>query len=233
MSNTGSSTASPTSGRPRNREIDNAVLAATLEILDRVGYPGLTMEEAAKRAGTSRPAIYRRWPNRARMALAAIATRLDVPTPPDTGCTICDFGEALDIFLTAYRTIRPDVLSSLYTDCAHDDELKQQYMDIIIDPPYHAVGITLDRAIDRGHVRADVDRVQLLDMLASLVHYRALFGNAHITDDEAEKAIVTLLRGAAVDYDALVEHSKAMEEEHEMRMREVHQISTSRSAKIV
>jgi hypothetical protein len=48
-------------------------------------------------------------------------------------------------------------------------------------------------------------------MVGSLVHYLALFGDRHITDAEAEHAIETLLRGAAVDYDALIEHSRALE----------------------
>lgn len=214
MSNSRGSTASTHTGRPRNLDIDNAVLTATLQLLSEVGYSNLTFEDVAKRAGTSRPAIYRRWPGRPHMTLAAIATRLEVPTPPDTGCTLCDIGEAFDVFLEAYRTIRPDVLSSLYADCAADQDLKQRYMDTLIEPPRAAVSITIDRAIERQNIRSTVDRDTLLDMLASLVHYRAMFGHEHMTPDEAENAIELILRGAAIDYEALLAHSQALEEEH-------------------
>ena len=214
MSDAHRSTAGGPGGRPRDPQIDNAVLAATLDVLDEAGYSRLTLEDVARRAGTSRPAIYRRWPGRAPLVLAAIATRLDVPSPPDTGCTLCDVDESFNVFLAAYRTIRPDVLSSLYTDCAADPELRARYLDTVIEPSRRAVSHTLDRAIDRGDLRADIDREQVLDIVGSLVHYRALFGSRHMTDVEAARAIETLLKGVAVDYDALVAHSKALEQKH-------------------
>ncbi|MEV1291266.1 TetR/AcrR family transcriptional regulator [Pseudonocardia sp. NPDC049635] len=198
-------------GRPRDPHIDSAVLEATVALLDESGYTGLSLEEVARRAGTTRPAIYRRWSGRARLALAAIAARLDVPASPDTGCTLCDFGEGLLVFLAEFRAIRPDVLGSLFADCAGDPELRAQYMQIVFAPPRAAVGAMLDRAIARGDLRADTDRDQILDLLGSLVYYRALFQDTHLSDDDAEKLVETLLRGAAVDYDALVAHSEAME----------------------
>ncbi|GAB3846770.1 hypothetical protein GCM10029963_27100 [Micromonospora andamanensis] len=201
-------------GRPRDPQIDNAVLAATLDVLDETGYSRLTLEDVARRAGTSRPAIYRRWPGRAPLVLAAIATRLDVPSPPDTGCTLCDLDESFNVFLASYRTIRPDVLSSLYIDCAADPDLRTRYLDTVIEPSRRAVSHTLDRAIARGDLRANTDREQVLDIVGSLVHYRALFGRRHMTDVEAQSAIETLLKGIAVDYDALVEHSETLEQEH-------------------
>src|SRR5690625_4439843 len=198
-------------GRPRSYEIDAALIAATLAILDEEGYGGISLEAVAKRAGTSRPAIYRRWSGRAPLVLAAVAARLDVPTPPDTGCTLCDIGESFNVFLGAYRTIRPEVLSALYAECARDPELRARYLATVIEPARTAVGCTLDRAIARGDLRADVDRDLLLDIVGSLVHYRAMFGPEHLADDEAEQAIEVLLKGAAVDYAALVAHSEALE----------------------
>src|ERR687894_515882 len=66
-------------GRPRNRHIDTAVLDATLAVLNEVGYTALSLEDVARRAATTRPAIYRRWSGRPRLVLAALAVRLDVP----------------------------------------------------------------------------------------------------------------------------------------------------------
>lgn len=204
----------PTVGRPRDPHIDAAVLAATLDVLAESGYGGLTLEEVARRAGTSRPAIYRRWPGRVPLALDAIATRLDVPTPPDTGCTLCDLGESFAVFLSAYRTIRPDVLSSLHADCAPDPALRERFLQTVVEPARRAVGATLDRAFQRGDLRPDADRDLLLDLVAALVHYRAVLGEQPLTAEEAERAVEMLLRGAARDYPALVEHSLTLEQEH-------------------
>lgn len=214
MSHTSGSATGGSGGRPRDPRIDEAVLTATLEVLEESGYVGLSIEEVARRAGTSRPAIYRRWPGRAPLVLAALATRLDVPTPPDTGCTLCDMDESFNIFLSTYRTISPDVICSLYAECAFDPELRERYMATVVEPCRRAVGHTLDRATRRGHLRQDADREQLLDFVGALVHYRALAGRRHLTDKEAEAAIETLLRGAAVDYAALVEHMEEVEREY-------------------
>ncbi|MEU6646894.1 TetR/AcrR family transcriptional regulator [Saccharomonospora sp. NPDC046836] len=200
-------------GRPRDPHIDAAVLAATLGLLDEVGYTNVSLEEVARRAGTSRPAIYRRWSNRPALVLAAIGSRLDVPTAPDTGCTLCDIGDSFNIFLAAYRTIRPDAYIALYSECVRDPELQQRYVQTVVEPSRDAVRETLRRAVDRGDLRDDVDVEQLLDVIASLAHYRVLFGQ-HLSDDEAEKVIETLLQGAAVDYAALLAHSEALEREH-------------------
>lgn len=201
-------------GRPRDRRIDDSVIAAALAIMDSDGYGGLSLEAVARQAGTSRPAIYRRWSGRAPLALAAIADRLTVPVPPDSGCTLCDMGESFSIFLTAYRSIRLDVLTALHADCAVDPSLRAAYIEAIVEPARRAVGSTLDRAIARGDLRADTDRNLLLDLVGSLVQHRALFGPEHLSDDDAERAIEILLRGAAADYTALLAHSEALAQEH-------------------
>lgn len=214
MSTDDRSDASSPSGRPRDPGIDRAVLAATLEILDESGYAELSLEEVTRRARTTRPALYRRWAGRPALVLAAIATRLDVPAPPDTGCTLCDIGESFGVFLAAYRTLRPEVLSALYIDCADDPELRQRYLDTVVEPARHAVGRTLERAARRGDLRSDADLDQLLDLVASLVHYRALFGREHLSNEEAWRAIELLMRGAAVDFAELLAHSEALEAQH-------------------
>ncbi|MGK9220450.1 MULTISPECIES: TetR/AcrR family transcriptional regulator [unclassified Microbacterium] len=199
-------------GRPRDAQLDHAILDAALAILDEAGYQELSLEAVARKAGTSRPAIYRRWPGRARLALAAISSRLESPRSPDTGCTLCDLDESISLFLAAYRRIRPDVLSALLAECATSADLRAQYLETLIEPARRAVACTIDRAVGRGDVRPDADREVLLDMVGALVHYLALFGDRHITDAEAQQAVEILLRGAARDYNALVAHSRALEQ---------------------
>jgi AcrR family transcriptional regulator len=60
--------------RRRGNTLDDAILgAAWAELLDH-GYADFTMEAVAKRAGTSRPVLSRRWPTRADLAVAAIGS---------------------------------------------------------------------------------------------------------------------------------------------------------------
>jgi Tetracyclin repressor-like, C-terminal domain len=81
-------------------------------------------------------------------------------------------------------------------------------MTTLFDPPRTAVKETLDRAHARGDLRDDVDRDLILDLLGSLIHYRALFGHARTSDIEIERAVEALLQGIAADYPRLLEQSR-------------------------
>lgn len=82
-------------------------------------------------------------------------------------------------------------------------------MTTLFQPPRDAVVQVLDAAIARGDLRADTYRELLLDLLASLVHYRALFGHASTSDNNVEEAVHALLRGVAANYEHLVAISQA------------------------
>jgi AcrR family transcriptional regulator len=197
-------------GRPRNAQIDAAVLEATLATLDESGYGRLSLEEVARRAGTTKPAIYRRWPSRQRLVLAALGERLGEVRAPDTGCTLCDLDESLKLFVAAFRRMPPGVIGPLFADCAGDRELQAAFMTSLFDPPRAAVKETLDRAHARGDLRAEVDRELILDLIGALVHYRTLFGHARMSDAEIERAVEALLQGIAADYPRLLEHSRRL-----------------------
>jgi AcrR family transcriptional regulator len=203
-------------GRPRDRQIDVAVLKATLSVLDSSGYGGLTLEEVARRAGTTKPAIHRRWAGRQRLVLAALARRLGASRAPDTGCTLCDLDECLKLFVAAFRRLPPGVIGPLFADCAGDHELRSAFMVTLFDPPRAAVRETLERARTRGDLRDDVDIGLILDVIGSLVHYRVLFAHAPVSNAEVERAVEALLQGIATDYPRLLEHSRRMSGDPEL-----------------
>jgi AcrR family transcriptional regulator len=195
-------------GRPRNMSIDVAVLDATDAVLDESGYRKFTLEEVARRAGTTKPAIRRRWRTRQHLVLAVLARRLGAVQAPDTDCTLCDLVDGINVFVAAFHRMPPNVLGPLLADCASEPQLREDFMAMLFDPPRVAVAHTLDRALARGDLRADIDRELILDLLGSLIHYRTLFAHAPTSDAEIERAVETLLQGIATDYPALLEHSR-------------------------
>lgn len=72
--------------RRRGRELEDALLEAAWDELVAVGYGAFTIEAVAERAKTSRPVLYRRWPNRADLAIAAVRHHgwIEPVTTPDT-----------------------------------------------------------------------------------------------------------------------------------------------------
>src|SRR3954470_6016667 len=92
---------------PRECEL----LAVTLELLQEHGYDRLTVDAVATTARASKATLYRRWPTKAELVLAAFVegTR-QVAIPPDTGTLRGDLlrlGESVCDHATAHAgTIR-------------------------------------------------------------------------------------------------------------------------------
>ncbi len=73
--------------RRRGSSLQAALLQAAWEELTETGYASFTMEGVAARAKTSRAVLYRRWPNRPQLVVAALGEhmRSNPFEPPDTG----------------------------------------------------------------------------------------------------------------------------------------------------
>lgn len=184
-------------GRPRDPAIDAAVLAAAMAVLRERGYAGFAVEAVAARAGTTKAAIRRRWPNRQLLVIDALATVMVTPPAPDNGCTRCDLIQSVRLLAEALPT---GVLAPLIADCA-TPELHDRLMTTLVQPSRQAATVAVERAVHRGDLRADVDPALLVDLLASTVYQRALFGDPITT---AEPLVDLLLRGVAVDFDRLM-----------------------------
>lgn len=71
--------------RRRGAALEAAILRAAVDELTESGFAGLTMDRVAQRAGTNKNAIYRRWPDRVALGLAAYKQMARAIEPPDTG----------------------------------------------------------------------------------------------------------------------------------------------------
>jgi AcrR family transcriptional regulator len=71
--------------RRRGAALEDAILRAAADELTESGYAGLTMDRVAARAGTNKNAIYRRWPDRLALGVAAYKLLATTIQPPDTG----------------------------------------------------------------------------------------------------------------------------------------------------
>jgi AcrR family transcriptional regulator len=73
-------------GRTRDEEAKARILDASLEVLEELGYPGVTTEAIAERASASKATIYRWWPNKEAVMLEALREAVAQELPfPDTG----------------------------------------------------------------------------------------------------------------------------------------------------
>src|SRR5215216_6900338 len=77
-------------GRPRSADVDRRILRAAMRVMAREGYAGMSIEEVAAEAGVSRPTIYLRYPGKAELATAALASYRHVGRPEETDDTHSD-----------------------------------------------------------------------------------------------------------------------------------------------
>jgi AcrR family transcriptional regulator len=138
--------------RRRGAALEAAVLQAAAEELAEVGYPGLTMDRVAARAGTSKNVIYRRWPNRTALSIAAWRSMLpSAPDDvPDTG-TLRDDALAMlrrtnDRMAAPFGAVLRGLLAGMQDDPERLREIREQLGRIGVGPWL----TILARAVTRG-----------------------------------------------------------------------------------
>ncbi|MEV4758333.1 TetR/AcrR family transcriptional regulator [Micromonospora sp. NPDC049559] len=187
-------------GRPRDVRIDVVVPRVVLEILNETGYGKLTLEGVAARAGTSKPALRRRWRSRQHLVVDALAAVVGTTPTPDTGCTRCDLVAGIGTLTQAFTTtVGRRALPALVADLAGDPELEAAFLDRFFHPRRASTAEALRRGIRRGDIRPDVDLDLLLDMLAATIYYRVLFGHLPVTPTLAEDVVDVVLMGVATE----------------------------------
>jgi len=188
-------------GRPRSEEADRAILSAATELLAERGLGGMSMEEVAARAGVGKTTVYRRWPSRGALALDAFLTEFQEQQPlPDTGTLHGDLLAALRGWTRSVtRTPAGRMLAGLIAEAQRDPALGAAWRDRVIEPLRARHTIMLDRAIERGEIRADVDKDVVLDLLFGPDYHRLLNGHRPLTDRFARQVVDLIVAGLSAD----------------------------------
>ncbi len=162
-------------GRPHDPGYDSAILHTTAEILAEKGYAGLTIDGVAARTGVGRPTIYRRWPSKPALVIAALAHSTGLSSTPNRGTLRAD----LLAFLRQQATMmdRPEsrrITAGLVADLVADPELAEGYFGTYVAARQASVWQALQRGVDRGELRADADFVLIYDLLMGPLFMRSV-----------------------------------------------------------
>lgn len=163
---------SPPAGRPRDPAVAAAILQATRDLLVENGFAGMTVEAVARAAGSGKAAVYRRWPSKTALVVAAVRD-LDTPADvPDTGTLRGDLLECALHYARVGRT-PARVLASLLSELGREPELRQAAYEAIGAPPAAALAAVLDRWVERGEIPASVP-IGLLTGIIPAVAFRTV-----------------------------------------------------------
>lgn len=139
--------------RRRGAALEEAILQAAAEVLEESGVPGLAMDEVARRAGTNKNAIYRRWPNRVALGIAAYSRLAAVETAaPDTGSLRGDALQMLRRANSTWSSPYGEILRGLFAAAGGAPELLGELRDSAAGgSAYEIAWLTLlGRAVARG-----------------------------------------------------------------------------------
>ncbi len=150
--------------RRRGEALEDAILNAAWEELIEVGYASMTLESVAKRAGTSRPVLARRWPTRTRLATAALARhyRLNPVSVPDMGSVSDELCLALRYMSNRLRPNLAQLAFDMSRDLANEGSNFRDLREKLTD------GSLLQTILRRGVDRGEIDPTQLTPRIVAL-----------------------------------------------------------------
>ncbi len=163
-------------GRPRDPEIDERVMEVARRHLAQNGYDGMSLTAIAEEAGTTRQALYRRWPTKADLATAAVAAMSRTAERHPSDDPYADLVLELDAFRRGIS--RPDGVSMVGTMLLRstDPELVDYYRERIVAPRRARLREILERAKGQGLLAPDADLDAALGMFTGSWYARSLEG---------------------------------------------------------
>jgi AcrR family transcriptional regulator len=155
---------------PRETEL----LAVTLQLLQEHGYDRLTVDAVATTARASKATVYRRWPSKAELVLAAFIEGIrQVAVAPETGTLRGDLlrlGEGVCQEVRQHAGTLRAVLVEISRNPALNDVMQHQF----IEQRKALIRHVLAQAVDRGEMQAAAINDELWDLLPGYLIFRSL-----------------------------------------------------------
>jgi AcrR family transcriptional regulator len=157
-------------GRPADPGIENRVLTAALTVYGEVGWAGFTLDAVARRAPVGKAALYRRWPTKEALLLAALE---QLAEPPDDrvdltdlrGCMIGIAEQVIAMYVGPKAMALPRVLIEAGQYPPHFDEMVQN----IVQARFGTSQSVIQAALDRGELPPDTAPDLIVDAIMGRV----------------------------------------------------------------
>jgi AcrR family transcriptional regulator len=187
-------------GRPRSERARLAVLEAGADLLLEGGLAAATMEGIAARAGVSKVTIYKWWPTRGAVAVDSYFHRYRQTIDfEDTGDLARDLRGQIVALVEAFRGRAGEVMAEIIGQAQSDPDVAETLRTKWLDPRRQASTALVQRSIDRGEIRGDVDIQVLLDQIYAPIYFRLTMRHQPLEDSLAETLVRTVLDGVRAD----------------------------------
>jgi AcrR family transcriptional regulator len=179
-------------GRPLSTELDEQLLTATQDLLIELGFERLSMDAVAKRCGASKATIYRRWPSKTALVVAAAEALFQPPQPPDTGDLREDLLECGRAYVQSGGR-SAQVMASVLTASRHDGGLREAAQRSLGAPYAGLFEGVLARAVERGLVDTAVDQEILAEVFPALAYEKVAARGLLVTEHDVVRVVDQVL----------------------------------------
>ena len=175
----------------------DAILDATLRLLADIGYDRLTMDAVASRAGASKATIYRRWPGKPDLVLAALSRHSlseDVAGEgPDTGSVRKDLIATLARMRDSLAGQDGALVLGLINAMRTNVELAGTVRAELVAAKSSVIADVVRRAIARDELPASANSALAAELASALVFTRLLVTKQPVDDGELGRLVDTVL----------------------------------------
>ena len=152
--------------RPLDPTVDRAITAATTTLLRERGFARMSMEAVATAAGVGKPAIYRRYRDKAELVASVIRMQLPSFDVPDLGDTRAELWMAVGQGFPADGAGYVGLIGGLIAEQERHPELIEAFRRSVLLPRRAAGQALIELGQRRGDLRRDIDPEAALDLFA-------------------------------------------------------------------
>lgn len=182
----------------RSARVVSTVLRTTLEALGREGYVGLRIDDIADRAGVNKTTIYRRWPTRADLVVAALTRLATPPIAIQSGRLECDLHATFMTATTLRATPAGRGIVRVLIAERGDPEVDRVVCELRERHRAPARSV-LERARRRGDLPRRIDIELLLDILTGTINARLRERPGPLDSQWVRRVVRLVLSGAAAN----------------------------------
>jgi AcrR family transcriptional regulator len=132
------------------------------------------MDGVAKRAGTGKAALYRRWPNIEALVMFSLTTfmeNMELESTPDTGTLRGDLSATFIALADSLNTPAGAILRELISEASHEHKLMQEMESTYGTKRHMELAAMLEKAMMRGEIpRQAIDPYVIVIAPALIFH---------------------------------------------------------------
>ncbi len=183
-------------GRPRSEQAEQAIIEATLDLFAEQGFEGVCVEAVAARAGVGKATIYRRWPNKEELLLAAFGS-LKSPFPEPKGVSVRDDLLAMVEVMCADKADprKSRRYALLLGEGDKYPRLMARYKETIVQPRRDAMRAVIRHGVETGELRPDTDVEIAMLTLTGVIMAHEKSPEGTLDDEFATRLVDGLLLG--------------------------------------